>query len=71
MSTTQPSASSLSRAIRVNDVVRLTGASRPTIWRWSRSDATFPQPFQLSPGVTVWDEQELLQWLQEKKAQRL
>jgi predicted DNA-binding transcriptional regulator AlpA len=46
------------RAIRLTEVMQLTGASRPTIWRWSRSDPTFPRPFHLSPSITCWDERE-------------
>lgn len=28
--------------------------SRPTIWRWTKSLANFPQPAKLSPGTTRW-----------------
>ena len=58
------------RAIRLNEVMQLVGASRPTIWRWARSDPNFPRPFRLSAGVTVWDEQEVLGWIATKKAER-
>ena len=59
-----------SRAIRLPRVCDLTGASRPTIWRWVRNDASFPKPFSLSAGVTAWDEAEVIKWLQAKKSQR-
>jgi prophage regulatory protein len=59
-----------SRAIRLEEVVHLTGASRPTIWRWSRNDPTFPKPFKLSDAITCWDASEISQWLQQKKAER-
>lgn len=58
------------RAIRLTRVCDLTGASRPTIWRWVRDDATFPKPFSLSVGITAWDEAEVIAWLQAKKSQR-
>ena len=58
------------RAIRLSDVMNLLGASRPTIWRWSRRDPAFPKPFHLSSSITCWDEEEVLAWLQSKKAQR-
>lgn len=58
------------RAIRLREVIQLTGASPPTIWRWSRSDPTFPRPFHLSPAITCWDEDEVRAWLQTKKAER-
>jgi prophage regulatory protein len=59
-----------SRAIRLPRVCDLTGASRPTIWRWVRDDASFPKPFSLSAGITAWDEAEVIAWLQVKKSQR-
>ena len=58
------------RAIRMPEVMRLTGASRPTVWRWSKSDSTFPRPFHLSPAMTVWDEGEVISWISAKKAMR-
>ncbi len=61
---------SATRAIRLSEVMRLTGASRPTIWRWTKQDQGFPLPFHLSPGVTAWDETEVITWLEGKKAQR-
>jgi prophage regulatory protein len=59
------------RAIRLVEVMQLTGASRPTIWRWSRSDPTFPRPFHLSPAITCWDEGEVLEWIEQKKSARV
>lgn len=58
------------RAIRLPVVMHLTGASRPTVWRWSKSDPTFPRPFHLSSAITVWDEGEVLAWITAKKAER-
>lgn len=58
-----------SRVIRLCDVAKLIGVSRPTVWRWVKSDPSFPQPFRLSGSVTAWDEIEILMWLQAKKAQ--
>jgi predicted DNA-binding transcriptional regulator AlpA len=58
------------RTIRLPRVVELTAASRATIWRWVKDDLTFPRPFHLSKGITVWCEEEVLGWLHAKKAQR-
>jgi prophage regulatory protein len=58
------------RALRLRDVMLLTGASRPTIWRWSKADPSFPKPFHLSPAITCWDEGEVLEWIEHKKAGR-
>jgi prophage regulatory protein len=59
-----------SRAIRLPEVCHKTGASRATIWRWVKNDPSFPLRFQLSPGITCWDEGEILAWIDAKKAQR-
>lgn len=70
MQSSQPIPTSSSRAIRLPQVMHVTGVSRPTIWRWVRNDPTFPKPFHLSPAVTAWDEAELAAWLENKKQQR-
>jgi prophage regulatory protein len=59
-----------SRALRLPQVSELTSASRATVWRWAKNDPTFPKPFRLSAGVTCWDEGEILEWIEAKKAQR-
>jgi len=59
------------RALRLPHVCDLTGASRTTIWRWAKDDPTFPKPFKLSDAVTVWDEGEVLAWIERKKARRV
>ena len=59
-----------SRAIRLDRVCDLTGASRATVWRWVSNDGTFPKPFNLSPAITVWDEADVLGWIASKKAQQ-
>ena len=51
------------RAIRLDRVCDLTGASRSTIWRRVLDDPDFPKPFKLSAGITVWDEGEVTAWL--------
>jgi predicted DNA-binding transcriptional regulator AlpA len=58
------------RAIRLPHVCSLTGASRATVWRWANDDVTFPKPFHLSPGITCWDEGEVVAWIDTKKAER-
>lgn len=64
------SCAEVTRAIRLTEVMRLTGASRPTIWRWTKSDPTFPRPFHLSKAITCWDEREVVSWIESKKARR-
>ncbi|MGV3554235.1 MAG: helix-turn-helix transcriptional regulator [Croceibacterium sp.] len=58
------------KALRLRSVCQLTSASPATIWRWAKSDPHFPRPFRLSAGVTAWDEAEILDWLEAKKATR-
>lgn len=58
------------RALRVRGVCEMTGASRATVLRWAKDDPSFPRRFHLSVGVTVWDEHEVLAWINAKKAMR-
>jgi predicted DNA-binding transcriptional regulator AlpA len=67
MNVTRNNLPSPSRAIRLPEVCRLTGASRATVWRRLHDDPDFPKPFKLSAGITVWDEREVLDWLVAKK----
>lgn len=55
------------RGIRVKQVCKISGFAPATAWRLSKNDATFPKPFKLSRGVTVWDEAEVVRWMEEKK----
>jgi predicted DNA-binding transcriptional regulator AlpA len=57
-------------AIRLPRVCCHTDSSPATVWRWTKDDPTFPKPFRLSKGVTCWDEGEILDWIESKKAQR-
>lgn len=36
--------------------------SRVTIWRWRKSDPTFPAPITLSPGCVRWRLSDLEAW---------
>jgi prophage regulatory protein len=58
------------RAIRIDQVCERTGASRATVWRWAKGDPSFPRPFKLSEGVTVWDEGEVFAWVASKRDAR-
>lgn len=53
-------ASSLGGFVRQRQILAALPISRSTLWRWVRS-GRFPQPVKLSPGVTVWRAEEVLQ----------
>lgn len=38
--------------------------SRATLWRWVKS-GRFPKPIHLSPGVSAWPTETVLNWLHE------
>jgi prophage regulatory protein len=59
--------SKVTRAIKVGSVAHLTGDSVSTVWRRTREDPTFPKPFKLSPQTTVWNEAEVIAWLESKR----
>jgi prophage regulatory protein len=58
------------RAVRLPTVCNVLGASKSSVWRWVREDPSFPKPFKLGPQLTVWDETEVLHWLDAKRAVR-
>lgn len=38
------------------------GVSRPTIWRWIKTDPYFPSPIKLSPQCTRWRIADIAAW---------
>lgn len=38
------------------------GVTRPTIWRWHRTDPKFPRAVSLSPGCTRWKLADIMAW---------
>lgn len=58
------------RAIRLSGVIELTGISPATVWRLARNDPEFPKPFHLTPAITVWNQDEIIEWLEAKMAAR-
>lgn len=47
-----------------NEAAERYHVSRPTIWRWLRTDPQFPKPLKLSPGATRWRLADLERWEQ-------
>ena len=57
------------RVIRTEALAQLLGVSKGTIWRMTAA-GQLPKSFKLSPAQTVWDAQEIEDWLEAKKAAR-
>jgi predicted DNA-binding transcriptional regulator AlpA len=36
--------------------------TRPTVWRWHRTDNSFPRAVNLSPGCTRWRQSDIEAW---------
>ena len=59
------------RVIRINGLASRPGKpgmlpnSAATIWRWVRQ-GTFPAPFKLAPGTTVWDLDQVEAFLEQR-----
>lgn len=47
--------------LRLPQVLRLTGLSRSTIYKWV-NQGDFPKPKQLGPRAIAWDSKELANW---------
>lgn len=44
------------------DVAARYGINRASIWRWVKTDWSFPRPVQLSPGCSRWRLADLEAW---------
>lgn len=44
------------------EVAERYGVARPTVWRWLKSDPTFPKPVSLSAGCSRWRLAALEAW---------
>jgi prophage regulatory protein len=40
--------------------------ARQSIWRWTKTDPSFPKPIKLSPGCARWRLEDLENWEQAK-----
>ncbi len=56
------------RSLYVSDIflAERYAVARPTIWRWARSDKTFPKPVKLSPGCSRWNLPDLEKWEEQR-----
>lgn len=58
----------LDHMLRIADVVRVTGTSKASIYRWLRSEEDpFPPPVKLGPNSVGWWASEIQAWLESRE----
>ena len=57
------------RVLRKPEVLKLSGMSHPTIWRWENA-GLFPKRIALGPNSCGWLESEVYKWLNDKANER-
>ena len=50
------------KLLRYEDLIRITGLSRTTIWRYCKA-GKMPRPINFGNGVPLWREKQLIDWL--------
>ena len=55
----------MGRIIRLPELLRLTGMSRATIYRWL-GKGEFPKPLQLGPNSIGWRADVVAEWLESR-----
>jgi len=58
------------RFLRIDDVVKFTGLSKPSIYRLMR-EGSFPRPVRLGERAVAWTINDLEQWAQNRPSTRL
>ena len=57
------------RFLRVRDVLEMTGMSRSFIYA-QMAEVTFPKQIHLGARSIVWNEREVVQWMEDRMASR-
>ena len=57
------------RFLRISEVIRRVGVSRPTIYRWMR-EGTFPKQIAIGANSVVWLESDVTKWMEDQMAAR-
>lgn len=52
--------------LRVKKVAEKVGISKSTIWLWVKENK-FPKPIKVSPQVSVWNEDKIEEWMNNKE----
>ena len=55
------------RFLRVREVLEMTGMYRSFIYA-QMAEGTFPRQIHLGPRTIVWNEQEVVQWMEDRMA---
>ncbi len=50
------------KLLRYEDLIRITGLSRTTIWRYCKA-GKMPRPTKFGNGVPLWHRKQLIDWL--------
>ena len=58
-----------SRFLRLSEVLQMTGMGKTFIYDRMK-DGTFPKQIQLGSRSVVWNEQEVIKWMEEQMASR-
>lgn len=53
--------------LRQRKLLTMVPFSRTTLWRRIK-DRTFPQPFKISKGITVWRAEDIRTWIRHQAA---
>ena len=53
--------------LRISEVIRRVGVSRPTIYRWMR-EGTFPKQIAIGANSVVWLESDVTKWMEDQMA---
>lgn len=56
----------MQNVISINELSRITGKSRSTLWRWSKS-GNLPTPIQLGPNSVGFLQSDIEHWLESKR----
>jgi prophage regulatory protein len=54
------------RFLRRKEVLEITGVSYVTLWRWM-DKGTFPKSFQLGENSIGWKDDEVNEWIENRK----
>ena len=60
----------MNEIITRKEVARILNVSESTVYRWVCSGHLTP-PFELGPNRIVWTRSEILEWLENRKSERI